>query len=347
MIKDIKINNFQNFDELKINQLSSLNVIIGENDTGKTGLLKLLYASTKGLEDYFIRKKGYLKDAYKNILSKKLIDVFQPSKNGLSELVTKGSNDKLIFDCIYNGNKSIYYSFGTSTNKQIQDCSNDIDSFGQDFNALFIPAKEILSIIKPVEMVREKFVIEGYDDTYYDMIKSLRISPQPDLLSKKFKKIQNDLEAELGGKFVNKEDENRMVYKKGNTEFSISLTAEGLKKLGTISLLLQNNEIKKGTVLFVDEPENNLHPKLIRIFASYLHALSKEGVQIFLSTHSYFMIKQLSIIAQREKTDITCISLDQKGKRTGNTPSNLIDGLPDNPIIRESLEMFDEESDLI
>ena len=41
-----------------------------------------------------------------------------------------------------------------------------------------------------------------------------------------------------------------------------TLLAEGLRKLGLLWLLIRNGSLKPGAVLFWDEPETNLNPKL-------------------------------------------------------------------------------------
>ena len=55
MIESITIKNFMAHSDLSIKDLPEINVIIGKNDTGKTGLLKLLYATIKSLEIYSLR----------------------------------------------------------------------------------------------------------------------------------------------------------------------------------------------------------------------------------------------------------------------------------------------------
>ena len=45
MLKKLHLNNFTAFGESKLNFSSGLNVIVGENGSGKTHLLKLPYAA--------------------------------------------------------------------------------------------------------------------------------------------------------------------------------------------------------------------------------------------------------------------------------------------------------------
>ena len=58
MIKSITIKNFMSHSDLSIKDIPKINVIIGKNDTGKTGLLKLLYATVKSLEIYSLKIKS-------------------------------------------------------------------------------------------------------------------------------------------------------------------------------------------------------------------------------------------------------------------------------------------------
>lgn len=101
----------------------------------------------------------------------------------------------------------------------------------------------------------------------------------------------------------------------------------------------------KGTILFMDEPETALHPEAVRQMVEMLVAMSKAGVQVFIASHSYFVIKQLSNCAKRDQLNINCWNLAREnGKLVSCSFHNLIDGvLPSNSIVEEALKMFDEE----
>ena len=53
--------------------------------------------------------------------------------------------------------------------------------------------------------------------------------------------------------------------------------------------------------MFWDEPETNINPKLIKPTVNLIVALAKMGVQIFVTTHSYFFQQQFNLFAQYEK----------------------------------------------
>ena len=80
---------------------------------------------------------------------------------------------------------------------------------------------------------------------------------------------------------------------KGSLEFT--LLAEGLRKLGLLWLLIQNGSLLQGSVLFWDEPETNLNPRLFGPVVEILLELQRQGVQIFIATHDYLILKQLDL----------------------------------------------------
>jgi predicted ATPase len=51
---------------------------------------------------------------------------------------------------------------------------------------------------------------------------------------------------------------------------------------------------KKGDILLIDEPEQNLHPANQRKMARLFVRLIKAGVKVFVTTHSDYLIKELN-----------------------------------------------------
>ena len=164
MISSITIKNFMAHTELSVNEIPSINVIIGKNDTGKTGLLKLLYATVKSLEIYSL-KSQHSDVSFKKELSDKIFDTFMPRKNGLGDLVQKGSKEKLDVNITVKGNNSqykqdIYFSFGDRTEKSISSCTDHVEALtNNSINALFIPAKEVLTAFNDIRNLRLNFYI--------------------------------------------------------------------------------------------------------------------------------------------------------------------------------------------
>ena len=110
----------------------------------------------------------------------------------------------------------------------------------------------------------------------------------------------------------------------------IHLVAEGLRKLAMLARLVATGAlINKGT-LFWDEPEANLNPKVIKTVARTILQLAASGIQVFIATHSLFLLRELHIIGKREfkKLDTMCFGLhrDETGVFTvqsGKTMDNV------------------------
>ena len=60
--------------------------------------------------------------------------------------------------------------------------------------------------------------------------------------------------------------------------------------------------------MFWDEPEANINPKYIPVLAELLIMLETEGVQIFVSTHDYFLSKYIEV-KRRQDSKLQYISL--------------------------------------
>lgn len=67
--------------------------------------------------------------------------------------------------------------------------------------------------------------------------------------------------------------------------------------------------------MFWDEPEANINPKYIPVIAELLVMLESEGVQIFVSTHDYFLSKYIEV-KRRENSEVQYVSLykDEEGR---------------------------------
>ena len=70
-----------------------------------------------------------------------------------------------------------------------------------------------------------------------------------------------------------------------------------------------------------------------------VYLLAKGGLQFFISSHSYFVIKKLYILAQQHKMSIPTWSFeDGEAQRF-----DLRDEMPENAIVNESIRLYKEE----
>jgi AAA15 family ATPase/GTPase len=65
-----------------------------------------------------------------------------------------------------------------------------------------------------------------------------------------------------------------------------------------LARLVANGSLLDKGYLFWDEPDANLNPKLIKLIAQTILAVSQTGIQVFLATHSLFLLRELYILQQ-------------------------------------------------
>jgi predicted ATPase len=74
------------------------------------------------------------------------------------------------------------------------------------------------------------------------------------------------------------------------------LVAEGFRKLAMIARLIATGSLVDKGFLFWDEPESNLNLKIIKVVARTILHLCQSGIQVFVATHSLFLIRELDIL---------------------------------------------------
>src|SRR5690625_1546152 len=82
MIKNLKINNFTLFTNSNLTFGSGVNLFIGENGTGKTHILKLLYSIAAVLGEGRQAAETPTKNYFQKALALKLRRVFRPDQLG-------------------------------------------------------------------------------------------------------------------------------------------------------------------------------------------------------------------------------------------------------------------------
>ena len=231
--------NFGNLKSFACDSFSNINLVIGKNGTGKTFLLKALYVAIKTAEEYH---RGDDVRSVNEILAEKLRWTYQ--MQNLGDLVTKSTSDRLKFS-VKCKNASLQYDFSKDTTKQITSSymDNDFTRNDNQSNSIFIPAKEVLSIDNIILSSRERDRSFGFDDTYYDLVKVLRIAPTSGKNFNAFANARKDLKELVNGKVDFDESAGRWFYRIGNQKFAIGVTAEGIKKIAILDRLLANGYI--------------------------------------------------------------------------------------------------------
>lgn len=331
MISKINLENFGPISKLTLPQAGKINLILGENGTGKTFLLKALYAAMRTLE---LHRRGKEHRTAAELLSEKLYWTFQCDRIG--ELVKRGEKT-LTFEMELDS-KRFYYQFGKDTTRQI--AALECYAEPRPENSIFLPAKEVVSIHEIILKSREDDQAFGFDDTYLDLARALRQQPRQGRNYRAFATSRKRLKSLIGGNLQFDKGSNVWNFKVGNQKFPIGVTAEGVKKISILDILLSNRYLSSNSVIFIDEPESALHPQAISKLLDIVHILSTLGLQFFMASHSYFVIKKLHLLAIQHKMDIPVL-MRKNDQWVGE---NLQNGMPQNKIIDESIELYEQET---
>jgi len=319
-IKSIKIESFTVFEDIEIDFNPDVNILIGENGTGKTHLLKLLYVLS-----YYYKPYNGEDDITQRSIFHKLRAMF-PVKSIINLVRNNNDFSNVSLD---SDNYSSYFS--------IKDRFTSAGGEGEK-STIFIPAKEMLMHSKGLPQVAKEYRMP-FDDTHLDIIEKA-LFPLAIEIPKMVKNILLKLEKIMDG-IVVVEDNEFFIEKFDGTRIPFLLEAEGVKKIALLWQLLSNKRITNDTILFWDEPEANVNPKMIPLLVDILLELSRNGVQIFLATHDYNFIRYFDIMKQNNDT-VSFYSLYKTENGVQCEKQDKYNYLDNNPIIEANIQLLDE-----
>lgn len=328
----IEVKNFTVFENINIPFSKGLNILIGENGLGKTHIMKLAYAACRASKhDVSFPQKATM--------------LFRPDQSSIGRLVNRNRNgNNTACVSVESDTAKIGMSFTTRTRKWDAEVTTEGKWIRQmsDLTSVFIPAKEILSNSWNLDAAVKMGNVE-FDDTYLDIIAAAKIDISRGVDSIDKKKYLKILQKISTGKVTIQED--RFYLKPGTqAKLEFNLVAEGLRKIVLLWQLIKNGTLEKGTVLFWDEPEANINPKYIPVIAELLLMLESEGVQIFISTHDYFLSKYIEV-KRNKNSKVQYISLykDENEQRVQCEISEEFELLEHNTILDTFRQLYREE----
>jgi energy-coupling factor transporter ATP-binding protein EcfA2 len=328
----IKLENFTAFAALNVDFSPGVNIIVGENGTGKTHLLKILYAAcaiTVG-EDV---DKGF---------GLKLRNVFNPFQGRIGRLASRQSksvNAKIVVT--RKGGTKLSASFSNHTQRPEEISVTGALSWKKsEIVSAYIPVKEMLAHAPGFLATAAKREI-AFEEVYLDILKRAFLPILRGPSNKDRLKLLAALQKAIDGKVIINGEHFFLKNRQGDLEFT--LLAEGMRKLALVWLLIQNGTLLAGSVLFWDEPEANLNPALMGEVVEVILELQRLGVQVFLTTHNYVLLKHFDL---RKKTAdfISYLSLfrDEEGAVSAHS-SDSYSTISPNAIAATFDELYDLE----
>ena len=336
MLQKITVQNITVFKRINVNFSRGLNVITGENGSGKSHLLKIAYsliAATYHPERHDAPEK-VLSQLQGNTTSK-LIGVLRPESFGRLAQRKKGRSHSEIALTFDDKRDDCSLSFATSSSEVTFD---KVPQRWQPKAPVFFPTRELLTLYPNFVSFYDGHYLE-YEETYRDTCVLLGAPALRGPKTAETQKLLNEVEKALGGKVVL--DRNGHFYLKmtGQGMMEMPLVAEGLRKLAMAVQLINNGSLQDKGYFFWDEPEANLNPKLIKLVARLILGLCKGGIQVFISTHSLFLVRELDYLHhQKEFKSVPqhYIGLKRDKKETIVEEADSADGL-------QTLTMLEEE----
>lgn len=341
IITNVKLDGFMRFEQLDIDFSPKINVIVGENGVGKTQLLKAIYflsgaAALSASSDVASRNEWG---------NSQLVSLFKPIDDDLGRLVHRPLNRRrtgMITGEFPGGNLQLKIaskpggtiSEGNAWVHLID--GNPIFIPTKEVMSLFGGINALESDRTTLERL--------FDQTYFDLCSQLNNEPAIDEAKRiqedpKFGGVLEKLSIVVDGKFIF--DEGRVSFapgeyveefkenvaktaaqledgnyeirdskasrfvKRSGAAISSHMAAEGIRKLGVLQRLLQNNSLLPGVSgpLLWDEPETNMNPRLLRHVVEVLIELSRNGQQIIVATHDYVLLKWFDLLLDKGKGD--------------------------------------------
>ncbi|MCS0585330.1 AAA family ATPase [Massilia pinisoli] len=328
MITNLQLRNFTAFTALSIEFSPGINIIIGENGTGKTHLLKAIQA---------LSGPEVLGELAGEQLARKLCRLYHPLSEQVGELRRAGTRGEALLSITFASGQEVAVRFsGSATVSKVRTSMS-----GEASPAIFIPTKEVLSLVRGLTADQSHLpTIERiFDNGYLDLANQLVKEGVNDLdakvqLDPRFTSIVPRLINLIGGQYLL--ENGRFVFESGrfvekeaatrskaqhaqmyqdSTEWkfvpsskyrlSSGMTAEGFRKIGVLQRLLSNGSLNPGTTgpLLWDEPESNLNPKLMKDLVQALLELARNGQQVILATHDYVLLKWFDLLMDKGKGD--------------------------------------------
>ena len=295
MIKRLQLSNFTVFEQADLSFSQGLNVVIGVNGTGKSHLLKLAYAlHAVSVEEGRKRMTDApTKTAMQPRLAEKLVNVFRPDSLGRLARRRQGRERCEVSAEFADPGLNIAFDFAYQSKSEVN--ISQLPTEWADKSPAFFPTKELLTLYPKFVSIYEQRYME-FEETYRDTCLLLGAPSIKGPKESSVRALLTPLEEAMGGKIILDKSGRFYLNLPGKGSLEMPLVAEGLRKLGMVSRLIATGTLLDQGVLFWDEPESNLNPRMIRLVARTILELCRNGIQVFVATHSLFLLKEFDIL---------------------------------------------------
>ena len=351
-VKRLDLKDFMLFQSLEIDWSRNINIICGSNSTGKTALLKLMYSLLVSYRQ--TNPSSETKDKIEARFVDKLTHVFRTDDMILGRLVRRRQGSSRTDGKLHFSNgTNIDFGFSNRSEKHMDLVLPDknMKPNPQD-TTVYFPPKEIISSTENFRALYDDMHI-AFEETYYDLARLLGRPLKKGKNTDEQNRVLESLGNIMKGSIIQRDNKFYLSIA-GQGEFEMGLVSEGYRKLATIVYLILNGSLNANSALFWDEPETNMNPKMIRPLVEVVIELAKLGVQVFITTHDYFLQQYFNLYMaypeiNPDQLDIRFISLfrNDEDEMIRCEAAKTIADLEHNTIMEEFDAIYNREQGII
>jgi predicted ATPase len=302
MLKSASLSNFTSVPSGKWEFSRGLNVIVGENGLGKSHILKALYSTLKSLTPDNAFVEGTVSDKLGKSQSEKriadeLMGNMRPDTLGRLVKRQQGRNRSEISLRFEDSNLNIDFGFATNSRSQVEITQMPTGQLSK--TPVFVPTRELITLCPWFVSLYDSYSVP-FEKTWRDTVSLLGAPSLRGPREAKVRDFLSPIEDAMGGK-VEVDTNGRFFLKVNGGRMEATLVAEGLRKFAMLARLISTGVLLEQGYLFWDEPETNLNPKLIKVLAGVIVGLADQGIQVFVATHSTFLLREIAILTDGRK----------------------------------------------
>lgn len=294
MLKSAKFKNFTTLPNDEFKFAKHLNVIVGENGLGKSHALKAIYALLKVQSSKNVElTKSSLEKAY----AEKLVAVMRPESLGRLVKRKQGRDRCELTLNMHETKQCTTIAFASSAKSLVE--VTRAPSEALPLSPVYLPTRELATLAPWFVPFYDNYHLE-FEETWRDTVSLLGAPSVKGPRENAVAQLLAPLEVAMNGRVIVDNKTGRFYLAvQGGGQMEMPLVAEGVRKLVMLARLISTGVLLEQGYLFWDEPETNLNPKLIRTVAASIVHLARHGIQVFIATHSLFLMRELEILCSQ------------------------------------------------